>query len=355
MSDLLPSTDVPRIAAEAMATYQIPGLAIVVARGGVPTGAWFRGADADGSPLASDSIFPIASITKLATALCVLRLVDAGAIGLDDPLARHLPDALAAQPDVTTRALLSHVSGLPLDVLDESALYAPGLSWPTLAAACLRTPLRWAPGSRVQYSNVGYGLLAIVVARLTGQDFPTALQSHVLRPLGIEAYLGVEPPRSPLVLADVRGPFAGSPLAPYNSPFWRSLALPWSGLLTTAAGALGLVRAFQGAPIGFLTLETLLAATANQTDALGGGLAPPLIWPRCPWGLGPELRDDKTPHWAPATAGPDSFGHAGMSGGVAWAARGAGVSWAILGTRTADNGWLVRRGPAIGAAILKGA
>ncbi|MGH7861403.1 MAG: serine hydrolase domain-containing protein, partial [Candidatus Dormibacteraceae bacterium] len=268
MSDLSASADVRRVAEEAMVAFKIPGLAIVAVHGGTPAGAWYLGTDANGAALTSDSIFPVASITKLATALAVLRLVDAGAIDLDDPLARAVPDAAAAQPGVSIRALLSHQSGLPLDVADEATLYAPGLDWPRLATACLQTPLQRAPGARVQYSNVGYGLLAIVVERLAGQTVATALGALVSRPLGIEAFLGVEPPRPPVVLADVRGPFVGTPMAPYNTPFWRSLALPWSGLLTTTAGALGLIRAFQGDPVGFLTLETLVAATRNQTDDL---------------------------------------------------------------------------------------
>lgn len=90
----------------------------------------------------------------------------------------------------------------------------------------------------------------------------------------------------------------------------------------------------------------------NQTDGLAGGLEPPLHWPHCPWGLGPEIRDAKTPHWAPSQASPASFGHAGISGAVAWADPSAGVAWAIVSTRTAANLWLVHAGPTIGAAIL---
>ncbi len=341
-----------RAAEETIAAFGVPGLAIVAVRGSQSVASLFLGTDAVGSPVTPESIFPIASITKLATALAVLRLVDANAATLDDPLARHLPGAAAAQPGVTLRTLLSHTSGLPLDLPNAASLYVAGTDWPTLRQACLQTPLRWPPRTRVQYSNVGYGLLAAVVEHHTGQAFATALDSLVLRPMGIDAYLGVEPPRAPVVLADVRGPQAGTPLEPFNSPFWRSLALPWAGLLTTAAGVLALVRAFLGVPLSFLRLQTLVEATRNQADDLGGGYAPPLVWPRCPWGLGPELRDEKAPHWAPSQASPTSFGHAGASGCVAWSDPTSDVTWAILGTRTADNGWLVRRGPAIGAAIL---
>ena len=344
--------DVRQQAEETVAAFGVPGLAVVAARGGRPIVDVFLGADAQGNAVTPSSLFPVASITKLATSLAVLRLIDAGALALDDPLAHHLPGAAAAQPDVTIRAVLCHTSGLPLDVPNEASLYRQGTNWPNLAQVCFQTPLRERPWTHVQYSNVGYGLLAMIVERLTGQTFSVALTSLVIDPLGIEAYLGIEPPRPPVVLADVRGSHVGTPLEPFNSPFWRSLALPWAGLITTPFGALELVRAFQGVPLGFLLLGTLTEATRNQTDDLSGGYAPPLIWPRCPWGLGPEIRDEKKPHWAPPQAAPNSFGHAGASGCIAWADPVADVAWAILGTRTADSGWLLRRGPAIGAAIL---
>ncbi|MBC8078615.1 MAG: serine hydrolase, partial [Chloroflexales bacterium] len=91
-----------------------------------------------------------------------------------------------------------------------------------------------------------------------------------------------------------------------------------------------------------------------QSGGLNGGFAPPLLWNPCPWGLGAELRGAKVPHWVPPEAGANSFGHSGASGCIAWASPSANVSWALLGTRTADSGWLLRRGPSIGAAILKG-
>jgi len=305
--------------------------------------------------LLGNSLFPVASVTKLATALAVLRLVDAGVVGLDDPLATHLPEAVsAAHPGVTIRRLLSHTSGLPTDVPQETAPYAPGLSWPSLAEACLRTPLQQPPFTRVRYSNVGFGLLAVVVERRTGRDFPSALRSMVLDPLGIEGYLGDEPPRPPATLSGVRGAHAKTPLEPFNSRFWRSLALPWAGLLTTPEGALALVRCFLETPSGFLRPETVAESLRSQTDDLGGGFVKPLVWNPCPWGLGPDLRGQKSPHWTPAPPilSPESFGHSGASGCLAWADPLRGVAWAILGTRTADSGWLLRRGPAVGEAIL---
>src|SRR5215213_9485630 len=352
MNTSLIGQNVRRAVEEVLQVGQVPGMVLAVAHGTQPADLLAIGDDAQGHPLARDSLFPVASITKLATALAVLRLFEEGALTLDDQLSEHLPEALAAQHGVTIRALLCHTGGLPIDVAGSLASYAPGLDWPKLCAACLETPLETPPGTRVQYDNVGYGLLAAVVEWRTNQSFADALRDLVLGPLGIEGYLGAEPPRAVAALADVRGRQRGGELEPFNSTFWQSLALPWAGLLTTAEGALALVRAFQGYPAAFLRPATRAEAIRNQTGDLAGGFVKPLFWSPCPWGLGPDLLGNKTPHWAPAEAGPDSFGHSGASGCLAWAAPSAGVAWAILGARTADSGWLLRRAPAIGAAIL---
>lgn len=341
------------IVVEITRAQETPGMVIAVAWGDRAPEYLVAGVDAAGQPLNADSLFPVASIAKLATALAVLRLAATGALTLDDPLADHLPDAAAASEGVTLRALLSHTSGLPLDLAGDAAPYGPALDWPALARACLSTPLATPPQARVQYSNLGPGLLAIVVERLTNQSFAAALQGLVLAPLGIEGYLGVEPSRPPAVLAGEFGRHTGTALEPYNSAFWRALALPWGGLVTTAAGALGLARAFAGVPAGFLPPALLAEATRDQAGGLEGGFWPPLIWPRCPWGLGAELRGDKSPHWTPAEASPTSFGHAGASGCLAWADPAAGVAWAILGSRSLFNWW--QRWPALGAAILTAA
>jgi beta-lactamase class C len=346
-------SDSVRAAVEgAMRGGQVPGLVVAIAQGERPAEYLAVGADVLGHPLEHDSLFPVASITKMATALAILRLVDRGLLDLDDPLGRHLPRAAAAQPQVTLRKLLCHTSGLPLDVSPEAAPYERGLDWPTLANACLSTPLEAAPDTRVQYSNVGYGLLAQVVERAAGTSFAEALAGLVLEPLGIEGYLGGELPRRPAALADVRGEHRGGELEPFNSAFYRELALPWAGLVTTVDGALAIVRALAGRPADFLSEALRAEATRSQTGDLPGGFAEPLLWPRCPWGLGPEVRGDKTPHWVPEAAGPDSFGHSGASGTLAWYAPAHDLGWALFGARTADNGWLLRRGAAISAAVL---
>ncbi len=338
-----------------MMDCQLSGLSVAVGHDQQPIEYVTLGTDAADQPLTENSLFPVASITKLATALVVLRLVDQGALALPSLLETYLPEAAAAQAGVTLRNLLTHTSGLPMFYAEGFVTDDATRDWPKSATACLQTPLATSPNIRVAYSNVGYGLLAMAVERVTGQTFATALTDLVIRPLAIEAYLGSEPPRSPAVIADPYDTHAGTPLEYWNTPFFRSLAEPWTGMVMTQAAAINLLRAFQGLPGGFLRAETAAAATQDQTGGLGGGLSGWLEWPRCPWGLGPELRGQKTPHVQTSAASPASFGHSGLTGALVWCDPTANLVWAINGTRTSQDDWQSRAFPPIGTALLAAA
>lgn len=339
------------IVEKTIATSQVSGIAVATARGKLAPTSVLAGTDAAGLPLSDDTLYPVASLTKLAVALAILRLVDRGRVRLDHALARYLPDARAKQPEVTLRSLLTHTSGLPATLADEADLYVRGARWPAIAAACLRTPLATAPRQRVHYSGVGYSLLALVVERVVGQAFPEALTTLVLEPLGIEGYLGVEPPRPPARIELGDSPFTGTALEFYNSPHFRSLGEPAAGLLTTAEGALRLLRAFHGVPTDFLQPATVAVATRDQTGGVGGGIAGSVTHARCPWGLGPALYGSH-PGLIPGAASARSFGHQGASGCMVWCDPEADVVWAILGTRIADNGWDTSWFRQVGGALL---
>lgn len=330
----------------------VPGITVAVARGDQRVELTCVGADAKGRSLEPDSLFPVASITKLATALAVLRLVDQGQLSLDDPLSIHLPDAAAAQPAVTVRRLLCHTSGLPGEFPDEWAPYGPGTDWPALAQAALRTVPEVPPGTRVGYSGVGYLLLGLLVERRTGVPIADAFHQLVFAPLRMDACFGAEPPRAPVVIADVAGPEQGTELEPFNSAYWRSVPDPTAGLLTTASGVTTLASAFQGTPHAFLRPETSREATRDQTGGRPGGLFGPLKWDQCPWGLGPMLHNPAPPSFTPALGGPGSFGHTGYSTGYVWVTPNDDVTWAVLGARTYDNGWPITHGPIIESAVL---
>ena len=342
---------VRRSMTKAIDDSRVPGIAVAWSHGRQPAELLIVGTDATGRPLEHDSIFPVASLTKLAVALAVLRLADLGALLIDDPVMHHLPDAAIARSGATLRNLMTHTAGLPQSYPEEPEIYRIDLTWPRIAQACLQTSPEYAPDVRVQYSGVGYSLLAVIVERLTGQSFGAALQNLVLDPLKIEAYFGMDPPRPPANIEVGNSLFAGTELEFYNSAFFRRLGEPPSGLLTTADGALRLVRAFQDFPAGFLRSETYAAATSDQAGGLGGGVEGWFDLPHCRWGLGPGLHGT-FPSLVPAEASSHSFGHQGASGCLAWCDPSADIAWAILGTETADSGWCDMCFPTIGAALL---
>ncbi len=338
---------------EIMEKFQVPGMAILTARSQAEPDALYLGVDAAGVAVHETSLFNLASITKIATALCVLRLVDAGQLELDNALAAYAPDAQAAQAGVTLRTLLCHISGLPLDIARGAELYGKPMTMSDMLRECLSVTLKIPPHTRVVYSNVGYGLLAVVIERVTGRKFSDVLYEQVLDPLHIKGYLGDEPPRPPMKLLDIRSRHAGTDIEPFNSRYFRALGLPWAGLVTTPRGALNLVRAYAGYPSGYLSEALRADATSNQTDDLPGGYGGQFDYPHAAWGLGVDVRGEKKIHWTPSNASPRTFGHAGSCGCVVWHDPDAGLSWAILGTRTADNGWLVRGATKIAEALLE--
>lgn len=347
------SSEIQTTAREVMSKFEVPGLVLLARRGDGEIEAFVEGSDAAGSPVTRESLFIVASITKLATALTVLRLIDLAVLALDDSLAKYLPEAKAAQDGVTLRRLLCHTAGLPQDLPNEHELYGTPMVWSEIGQECLQVELERPPQTRVVYGNVGYGLLALVVEHVTNKTFLSALDELVLEPLGMVGYLGDEPPVEPVRIEGVRSRHIGTEIEPYNSRYYRMLGLPWSGLITDADGALKLVAAYAGAPHGFLSEGLRQDAITSQTNDLPGGYGGRFDYPHCPWGLGVDLRGDKLPHWTPQNASPRTFGHAGASGCVAWHDPDKQISWVILGTRTADNAWLVRGAPGIAGKILE--
>ena len=344
--------------------FSIPGLAAIIAPDDGPRTSLFIGTDGAGREIREDTLFPIASASKLALGLAVLALADRGALAIDQPLATYLPQAAAAaDPNVTLRALLSHTGGLPLEYDLSLTTFDATIGWAQIGAACLDTPLAHAPGSCVQYSNVGFALLALVIEQVTGKDFKRALEDSVFEPLGIEAYIGRSLPRRPAVVVDINSAHVGTELEPYNSEFWIGLGTPWAGITTTAAGLLTLLLAYARADNGIIAGATALEARRDQTGGLAGGFGTTdaflgfrssnaISWDPCAWGLGIELRGTKRPHWSPPAAAADSFGQIGASGCLAWYDPVRRVGWVALAPRTTDNGWLLRHGSNLGKIAL---
>lgn len=134
------------------------------------------------------AIFPIYSITKTLTATCVLRLVDEGALRLEDAARQWVPDV--ELPDaISLTHLLGHTSGLrdygPLPAYHDAVRHHPDRPWSRqqFLHAVLSRGLLFAPGDRFSYSNVGYMLLIDIMERVTGRSFADLIADFIARPL----------------------------------------------------------------------------------------------------------------------------------------------------------------------------
>jgi CubicO group peptidase (beta-lactamase class C family) len=143
--------------------------------------------DADGSrPATRDTIYDVASLTKVFTATAALQLVERGLLDLHAPVAAYLPELHAI--DVGVIHLLTHTSGLDIRL---SALREAGREG-VLAAVYAAMPVH-PPGTVVAYTNVNSLLLGAIVERLRGQPLDDALRSQVIGPLGLRD-TGFRPP-----------------------------------------------------------------------------------------------------------------------------------------------------------------
>ena len=137
------------------------------------------------------SVFQIASLTKIFTALLLADAVQRREVGLDDPLARHFPVAAPAFEGraITLRDLATHTSGLPLRPAsradrDQNDPYA-GYSETDLHNDVLAIRLDRAPGAAFAYSNFDYGLLGDALCHRLGRSYGELLASRILEPLGM--------------------------------------------------------------------------------------------------------------------------------------------------------------------------
>ena len=138
-------------------------------------------------PLTSRSVFNLASVSKPITATAILLLVQEGKLNLDDAVQKWIPNL--PYEGITIRHLLNHTSGLP-DYLDLFEKY-----WDKTKIADNDDLLMYltkykperlfAPNERVEYSNTGYILLAIIVERVTNMGFSAFLQENIFKPLNM--------------------------------------------------------------------------------------------------------------------------------------------------------------------------
>ena len=264
--------------------------------------------DAPGTwPVTAESIYDLASLTKaIFTTTTILQLVQSGAMDLDDPLSRFLPDL--HQYDMThpvrrltVRQCLAHRSGLPA----VEPVYTWGKDVDQLKALILQRD--WPLGPPV-YSDINFIFLGLVIERLTSQ------------PLAVLATAaGFPPPSSGHLVAATewcswRGRMICGDVHDENASALGGIA-GHAGLFANAASVLAFARSLMDGKL--LSTATLSEMTRPQA----GGTR----------GLGWEL---KTDGWSGGgLSPPGSIGHTGFTGTGLWLNLASGVAWVLLTNR----------------------
>ncbi|MGH2557916.1 MAG: serine hydrolase domain-containing protein [Thermomicrobiales bacterium] len=277
-------------------------------------------------PMTEETIFDIASLTKVvATLPAILRLIDAGLVGLDEPVGAYLTEFSVEgwKRGVTVRRLLSHSAGFPA----WRPLYVDGAGPASYLATISAVEPAYEPGTESVYSDFGFILLGELVRRVTGKDIAVFAVREVFAPLGMTETMFSPPAglRDRIAAAEVGNLYERGMAAERAAEFggWRE-ELIWGevhdgnafyglGGVAGHAGLFGtgrdLLRYGQcwlngGVVNGDRLLSEKIVAEATKEQAPGRGLG---------WRL---PTDDPEDHGRPL--GPRAFGHTGFSGASLW-------------------------------------
>lgn len=151
---------------------QAPGAAVIILKDGqmVYKQAYGTANLELGVPVALDTRFRLASVTKQFTAAAILQLHDRGLLDVDSPIAKYLPD-FPNGDKITVYHLLTHTAGIPDFISYEEAK---------------KVPQECAPGERMNYSNTGYVMLGLIIEKVSGKSYEAYLKENIFDPLGMK-------------------------------------------------------------------------------------------------------------------------------------------------------------------------
>ncbi|WP_437586034.1 serine hydrolase domain-containing protein [Sorangium sp. So ce1000] len=291
------AADVQALARRAAESERLPALALgVVIDEELAIRAVLGARDAAaGGAVDEHTRFRIGSVAKALTAAAILRLRDEGRLSIDAPAARYLP-ALAGvvyptrdARQITVRDLLTHSSGLPRLGVFSPASTTRDVTEREILATLDGFGLESAPGTETSYSNLGYSLLGLLVARTAGVPYRRYMSDALLGPLGMRdaAWDASQVPPGALASPHVRG--EGGAVTPIQP--WRLGASEATAGLYASLSDMGRFVGFQlaawparDAPeTGALRRSTvreshMMARNGSAFAAAGGDGGPGLGW-----------------------------------------------------------------------------
>jgi CubicO group peptidase (beta-lactamase class C family) len=256
---------------DAVRIGRIPGVVGLVANDSkvIYQGAFGRHTVDDRSASMSvDSVFRIASMTKAITAAAAMQLIEAGRLGLEQPIGEILPFARDVQVlvgfdadgkpklraparPVTVRHLLTHTSGYGYDIFNpDLGRYVEAVGLPSIITCrndSLTVPLLFDPGTQWEY-GIGIDLAGRIVETISGQDLEAYFQQHIFGPLDMRdsSFRPSESMRARMVGTHARGPDGEAVPIAFEFPQDAEFLMGGGGLYSTAADYLTFCRMLLG-------------------------------------------------------------------------------------------------------------
>lgn len=173
---------------EANLTDEDPGLIISVWQNDVNLYTGMKGVAKPNMPIKDHTQFRLASISKTFTAIAILKLYEQGLINLNDSILEYLPELDQSWQGITIHHLLAHQSGIP-DIFNDLVTHQiidNEITNSKILQYFIDNPaLEFIAGSKEDYSNTGYILLAKIVSRVTGNKFADFMENEIFKPLGM--------------------------------------------------------------------------------------------------------------------------------------------------------------------------
>src|ERR1700689_4236116 len=180
------SVDVSNYVESEMRRQHIPGVALLVSRRGkIVQAEGFGLANVELQvPVKPETVFQSGSVGKQFTATAMMMLVEEGKVVLNDPLTKFFPSPPPPGKEATVRELLSHTAGFG----DYPATFNFRKDWTELELLKLveGIPLAYPPGTKWEYSNLGYLTLGILIHRVTGEFYGDFLQQRIFHSLDMQ-------------------------------------------------------------------------------------------------------------------------------------------------------------------------
>jgi CubicO group peptidase (beta-lactamase class C family) len=303
---------------------RVDGAGMAISVDGRAEFTYLAGEAGPGRPAGVNTLWPLASISKLFTASAVMSLMEQGKLALSSKASAVFPEFRGGgREEITLRHLLTHTSGLPFAPGDIGELLQRSATAEGLIVHGYSDPLLFPPGTGQSYSDTGYGIAGLMVARVAGVSFPELIRAWVLEPAGLtDTFLGLPAEEHSRVARVAGANGEGTDWAIYSSLYGSQIGHPAYGVVATVEDVLRFLLLFD--PLGERRLHSRAGLRTMTTDQTFGFRGTAEGYPIFKWGAGFALQAGEGDA---GIASLRSYGHFGGPGALGGSIRSLGLRW----------------------------